>query len=107
MGNEVSARQQAKKAEEIRSIVSDVSTESEADDVVDPRVTDRMLQRVILFSGTPVLLGLLLFPFFWYLKVNSLSTVCVNDTASCSRYAIKTIVCRSYKNWSFLWEQCL
>eukprot|EP00892_Ulva_mutabilis_P000658 jgi/Ulvmu1/10593/UM065_0047.1 len=74
MGNELSARQQAKKADELSTAVGKVPAETaladpEDDDVVDPRVTDRMLRRVILFSGTPVVLGLLLFPFFWYLKV--------------------------------------
>lgn len=77
MGNQTSARQQARTAEEFaaaaRNAAAKPSQQSEADDdVVDPRVTDRMLKRVILFSGTPVLLGLLLFPFFWYLKVCTL-----------------------------------
>ncbi|PRW33988.1 hypothetical protein C2E21_7297 [Chlorella sorokiniana] len=32
-------------------------------------VTDRMLKRVIIFMGTPVFGGILLFPLFYYLKV--------------------------------------
>lgn len=35
-------------------------------------VTDRMLKRVILFMGTPVFGGILLFPLFYYLKVRGL-----------------------------------
>ncbi|KAI7843214.1 hypothetical protein COHA_003194 [Chlorella ohadii] len=34
-------------------------------------VTDRMLKRVILFMGVPVFGGILLFPFFYYLKVKA------------------------------------
>ncbi|GMH36015.1 hypothetical protein BSKO_03883 [Bryopsis sp. KO-2023] len=35
-----------------------------------PRVVnDRMLSRMLIFSGTPVALGFLLFPLFYYLKV--------------------------------------
>lgn len=76
MGNQPSARQQAKKIEELSAAARNAAAaedagNSDSDDVVDPRVTDRMLKRVIMFSGTPVLLGLLLFPFFWYLKVIS------------------------------------
>lgn len=85
MGNQLSARQQAKQAHDMaeatRESAGTVSAQSDDDDVVDPRVTDRMLQRVILFSGTPVLLGLLLFPFFWYLKV--LACPC-NDCSVCT-----------------------
>ncbi|PSC76318.1 hypothetical protein C2E20_0864 [Micractinium conductrix] len=32
-------------------------------------VTDRMLKRVILFMGTPVFGGIMLFPFFYWLKI--------------------------------------
>lgn len=35
-------------------------------------VTDRMLKRVILFMGVPVFGGILLFPFFYYLKASGL-----------------------------------
>lgn len=38
---------------------------------VPEAVTNRMLKRVILFSGTPVFGGLLLFPLFYYLKVKA------------------------------------
>ena len=38
-------------------------------DVVPEVVTNRMLRRVILFMGTPVFGGILLFPFFYWLKV--------------------------------------
>lgn len=72
MGNQPSPKQQAKKVEEIASAAREAAVAraaAEPDDVADPRVTDRMLKRVILFSGTPVFFGLLLFPFFWYLKV--------------------------------------
>lgn len=33
-------------------------------------VGDRILPRILLFSGLPVFLGLLLLPGFWYLKVS-------------------------------------
>lgn len=36
---------------------------------VPQQVTDRMLKRILLFSGLPVATGLLLFPFFYFLKV--------------------------------------
>lgn len=39
------------------------------EETVDPVVTDRMLNRVFIFAGLPVAVGLLLFPMFWYLKV--------------------------------------
>jgi len=35
---------------------------------VPEQITDRMLQRMLLFSGGPVLFGMLLFPLFYYLK---------------------------------------
>jgi hypothetical protein len=35
-------------------------------------VTNRMLRRVILFMGVPVASGILLFPFFYWLKVRRL-----------------------------------
>lgn len=38
-------------------------------------VTDRMLKRVILFMGTPVFGGILLFPLFYYLKARVLLRV--------------------------------
>ncbi|KAI3434879.1 hypothetical protein D9Q98_002933 [Chlorella vulgaris] len=38
-------------------------------DAVPEVVTNRMLKRVILFSGTPVFGGILLFPLFYWLKV--------------------------------------
>ena len=38
-------------------------------DAVPEVVTNRMLRRVILFMGTPVFGGILLFPFFYWLKV--------------------------------------
>ena len=39
------------------------------DGIVDTAVTDRMLRRVLTFSGIPVFVALLLYPGFWYLKV--------------------------------------
>ncbi len=36
-------------------------------------VGDRILPRILLFSGLPVALGLLLLPGFWYLKVRAMS----------------------------------
>ena len=39
------------------------------DGVLDQRVSDRMLKRIFTFAGVPVLLGLLLFPGFYYLVV--------------------------------------
>ncbi|EFN56986.1 hypothetical protein CHLNCDRAFT_143598 [Chlorella variabilis] len=38
-------------------------------DAVPEVVTNRMLRRVILFMGTPVFGGILLFPFFYWLKI--------------------------------------
>ena len=36
-------------------------------------VNDRMLKRIIAFSGIPVFVGFSLFPFFYFLKVTYLS----------------------------------
>ena len=35
------------------------------------QVTDRMLKRILICSGLPVATGILLFPFFYFLKVRS------------------------------------
>lgn len=35
---------------------------------VPEQITDRMLKRMLLFSGGPVMVGMLLFPLFYYLK---------------------------------------
>lgn len=44
----------------------DSSTSSSA--TVPEQITDRMLRRMLIFSGAPVMLGLALFPLFYYLK---------------------------------------
>lgn len=37
-------------------------------DTVPEAVTNRMLKRIFIFAGTPVLCGMLLFPLFYYIK---------------------------------------
>jgi hypothetical protein len=34
-------------------------------------VTDRMLQRIVIFAGLPVFAGFMLYPLFYYLKVRT------------------------------------
>mmetsp|Transcript_10463 Transcript_10463/g.20674 ORF Transcript_10463/g.20674 Transcript_10463/m.20674 type:complete len:202 (-) Transcript_10463:558-1163(-) len=48
--------------------VSDAPEEDDSDAVVPEQITDRMLRRILLFSGGPLLLGMLLFPLFYYIK---------------------------------------
>lgn len=76
MGNVPSPKQQQQFEEALANATEakDVSpsTSDDDDDVVDPVVTNRMLSRVFIFAGLPVLFGLLLYPGFWYLKVRAL-----------------------------------
>lgn len=51
------------------STPSTSSPAEDDDDVVPVQITDRMLSRILIFSGLPIVFGLLLFPFFWWLKV--------------------------------------
>ena len=44
------------------------SSAQREDAVVPEQITNRMLKRILLFSGGPVLLSLVLFPTFYYLK---------------------------------------
>lgn len=37
-------------------------------DTVPEQITNRMLKRIALFSGGPIVLGMLLFPLFYYIK---------------------------------------
>ena len=37
-------------------------------DTVPEQITDRMLIRIALFSGGPIVFGMLLFPLFYYIK---------------------------------------
>lgn len=48
--------------------VNDTPEEEEEDAVVPEQITDRMLRRILLFSGGPLLLGMMLFPLFYYIK---------------------------------------
>eukprot|EP01025_Chloroclados_australasicus_P025755 TRINITY_DN2567_c0_g1_i21.p5 TRINITY_DN2567_c0_g1~~TRINITY_DN2567_c0_g1_i21.p5 ORF type:complete len:129 (+),score=19.37 TRINITY_DN2567_c0_g1_i21:276-662(+) len=52
-------QQQNTETEDYRSVVQEVPQ----------GVTDRMLKRIFIFTGIPVLLGFLLYPAFYYLKV--------------------------------------
>ena len=76
MGNTPSPKQQQQYQETLASMTAaskeakeSTSSSQEEDEVVDPVVTNRMLSRVFVFAGLPVLFGLLLYPFFWYLQV--------------------------------------
>ena len=52
------------------------SQQDDVDDgIVDTVVTDRMLRRVLTFSGVPVVFAFLLYPGFYYLKVRLLTLV--------------------------------
>jgi hypothetical protein len=75
MGNVPSPKQQ-KEYEETLSTVTRASQGApqdldEKEDLVDPMIADRMLARVLIFAGAPVVVGLLLFPFFYWLKVTT------------------------------------
>lgn len=50
------------------ALLEDPSAETAA---VPAVVTNRMLQRMLIFAGLPVFFGILLFPVFYYLKVMS------------------------------------
>lgn len=83
MGNTPSPKTQEEYQETLsnmtagKEVQESASSSQEEDEVVDPAVTNRMLSRVFVFAGLPVLFGLLLYPFFYYLKVRApyLSTV--------------------------------
>ena len=50
---------------------SDVQEADAGDDsaaTVPEQITDRMLKRIVIFSGGPIALGMLLFPLFYYVK---------------------------------------
>jgi hypothetical protein len=75
MGNQPSARKLQEAADQLASVrkVERIEAPSRDDDaVVPPEITDRMLRRVMLFAGVPVVFGFLLYPAFYYLKVRSL-----------------------------------
>jgi hypothetical protein len=79
-GNQPSRKQQQEYEETLASMTAaprdaqeSAGAGQEEDDVVDPVVTNRMLSRVLVFAGLPVLCGLLLYPLFYYLKVSNIS----------------------------------
>ena len=47
--------------------VVDVDLDSSSDTVPEV-VTNRMLKRIAIFAGSPVLLGMMLFPLFYYVR---------------------------------------
>lgn len=52
-------------------VKADVQEQEEAgavNDTVPEQITDRMLRRIALFSGGPIVFGMLLFPLFYYIK---------------------------------------
>lgn len=51
-----------------RADANDYDDDDDRDVSVPEQITDRMLQRMILFTGVPVLAGVLLLPGFYYLK---------------------------------------
>jgi hypothetical protein len=58
-------------------------------DAVPEAVTNRMLKRVILFSGTPVFGGILLFPLFYWLKVCVLCCAALPRSGRCKLCAVR------------------
>lgn len=48
--------------------VVDVDLDASSSDTVPEVVTNRMLKRIAIFAGSPVLVGMLLFPLFYYVK---------------------------------------
>lgn len=48
--------------------VVEVDLDASASDTVPELVTNRMLKRIAIFAGSPVLVGMLLFPLFYYVK---------------------------------------
>jgi len=48
--------------------VVDVDLDASSSDTVPEVVTNRMLKRIAIFAGSPVVFGMLLFPLFYYIK---------------------------------------
>ncbi len=48
--------------------VVDLDLDASSSDTVPEVVTNRMLKRIAIFAGSPVLVGMLLFPLFYYVK---------------------------------------
>ena len=48
--------------------VVEVDMDASSNDTVPEVVTNRMLKRIAIFAGSPVVLGMLLFPLFYYIK---------------------------------------
>jgi len=70
---EAAARGAAAKEAAVRETFADNVVDVDMDassssDTVPEAVTNRMLKRIFIFAGTPVVLGMLLFPLFYYIK---------------------------------------
>ena len=65
-------RQQQQLNQAPRPAVGNPDAEEDAEEVPE-QVYSRILARILTFTGVPVFVGMLLFPFFYYLKVRCCS----------------------------------
>eukprot|EP00890_Picochlorum_soloecismus_P001241 jgi/Picsp_1/2117/NSC_05582-R1_protein len=68
MDREAVARKYQANLEQVSSTAAVEQNKDSSLATVPEQITNRMLKRILLFSGGPVLLGMLLFPAFYYVK---------------------------------------
>eukprot|EP01023_Acetabularia_acetabulum_P022719 TRINITY_DN22307_c0_g1_i2.p3 TRINITY_DN22307_c0_g1~~TRINITY_DN22307_c0_g1_i2.p3 ORF type:complete len:124 (+),score=6.94 TRINITY_DN22307_c0_g1_i2:108-479(+) len=60
---------QGNKEEDVQRGMSTQEVPQQSIQEVPQQINDRMLKRILIFSGLPVFLGFMLYPLFYYLKV--------------------------------------
>ena len=67
--SQVSSQKQHQQQQQASQQLPDGPSRQQGSEEVPEVVNDRMLKRIIAFSGIPVFVGFSLFPFFYFLKV--------------------------------------
>ena len=73
--SQVSSQKQHQQQQQASQQLPDGLSRQQGSDEVPEVVNDRMLKRIIAFSGIPVFVGFSLFPFFYFLKVTCFSVL--------------------------------